>query len=199
MKAQMPRRAFLMGLLSVAPACAPPIERVDLIHPSELPVPAEYEPRLIDAPGYAARELHVFPDTFTLLWTHRGGRATRYVVGIGRPGRYYSGSFYVGEKREWPMWTPTAAMLRDKPELYGQFAAGMPGGPDNPLGARAFYLYRSNGKDSLLRIHGTHDVRGLGREVSNGCVRMANAHVVPLYSEVPIGTRVVLHTPGELG
>ena len=182
-----------MGLLSVAPACAPPLEQVDLTHPSELPLPSEYEPRLVDASGYAPGELHVFPDTFTLLWTHPGGRATRYVVGIGRPGRYYSGSFYVGDKREWPAWTPTTAMIRDNPDLYGPYAAGMPGGRDNPLGARAFYLYRSNGRDSLLRIHGTHDVRGLGREVSNGCVRMANSHVIPLYSEVPIGTRVVLH------
>lgn len=183
----------MMGMLATVPACAPLPKEAEPIHPSELPIPVEYEPRLVDAPDLAPGEIHVFPDTFTLLWTHPGGRATRYVVGIGEPGRYYSGRFHVGDKREWPSWTPTKAMIRRDPELYGPHAAGMPGGPDNPLGARALYLYRSNGSDSLLRIHGTRDVRGLGQQISNGCIRMANNHVIQLYNEVPFGTRVVLH------
>lgn len=187
------RRTFSIGLLAVVPACGAPTWEAEPVHPSDLPVPPEFEPSLVETPGLAARELHVYPDDFSLLWTHPGGQATRYTVGIGRPGRYFSGSFYVGDKREWPAWTPTAAMLRSEPDLYGPYAGGMPGGPDNPLGARALYLYRANGSDSLLRIHGTNDVRGLGHEISNGCVRMANTHVTELYADVAIGTRVVLH------
>lgn len=189
----MQRRSFMLGLLSCS-ACAPLPDEVTPIHPSELPLPEEYQPRLVDAPDLAPGEIHVYPETFSLLWTRPGGQAMRYVVGIGEPGRYYSGRFRVGDKREWPRWTPTKAMIRREPEIYGPHAAGMPGGPDNPLGARALYLYRSNGTDSLLRIHGARDVRGLGREVSNGCVRMANAHVIQLYPEVPLGTTVVLHS-----
>jgi lipoprotein-anchoring transpeptidase ErfK/SrfK len=189
----MRRRAFLIGSLAILPACD--AELWDWVPPpvGDASVPPQLRPRIVEAPDLPAREIHVYPESFALLWTRPGGKAIRYVVGIGRPGRYVSGRYYVGDKREWPRWTPTAAMIRREPELYGPVAGGLPGGPDNPLGARALYLYRPGGGDSLLRIHGTPDNRGLGRQVSNGCVRMANAHVIQLYSEVPVGTRVVLH------
>ncbi len=156
-------------------------------------IPKGQEARIVDIrAGFAAGELHVDPGQFALYWTLPDGRAIRYPVGIGAEGRYYSGTFRVGRKAEWPRWTPTKAMIRREPELYKQHAAGMAGGPGNPLGARALYLYNGN-RDSLLRIHGTHRSFTVGTRVSNGCVRMFNSHVVDLYNRVPKGTRVVLH------
>ena len=149
--------------------------------------------RIVPFLGYSPYEIHVFPEEFALYWTLPGEQARRYLVGIGQPGRYIGGTYHVGDKREWPSWTPTRAMIAREPDLYKPYAAGMPGGPGNPLGARALYLYRSNGTDSYLRIHGTPNPRGLGQRISNGCVRMANSQVIDLYNEVPLGTRVVLH------
>ncbi|APE44820.1 hypothetical protein BOO69_16500 [Sulfitobacter alexandrii] len=142
--------------------------------------------------GFAPGEIHVDPGQFALYWTLDGGKAIRYPVGIGKEGRYYSGTFRVGRKAEWPRWTPTKNMIRREPHIYAKHAAGMPGGGPNPLGARALYLY-NGGRDSLLRIHGTPQPENVGRAVSNGCVRMINAHVIDLANRVPNGTRVVLH------
>ena len=137
-------------------------------------------------------EIHVDPGQFALYWTLEGGKAIRYPVGIGRAERYASGTFRVGRQADWPRWTPTKNMIRREPQLYAKYAAGMAGGGNNPLGARALYLY-SDGRDSLLRIHGTPRPQNVGAAVSNGCVRMINAHVVDLGNRVPNGTRVVLH------
>jgi lipoprotein-anchoring transpeptidase ErfK/SrfK len=83
---------------------------------------------------------------------------------------------------------------RARAALYAQFAGGMPGGPDNPLGARALYLYRG-GADSMLRIHGTPQPWSIGTSASSGCVRLVNDHVMQLYENVPLGTRAILHSP----
>ena len=190
----MQRRMMIFGALAALSGCAGP-DTVGLVPaPGTAPL-ADWPPPPVevDFPGRPAGEIHVYPDEFALYWTQPGGRARRYMVGIGRDGRYVSGSFHVGDKREWPSWTPTQAMIRREPELYGPHAAGMPGGPDNPLGSRALYLYRANGTDSYLRIHGAPDPRGVGQRISNGCVRMSNEQVEELYELVPIGTRVVLH------
>ena len=190
----MKRRAFFTGTISVLAGCAGPLpDTVSLEPVSAIPEPQAPLPSVVDFPGFREGELHVFPGEYALYWTLPEGRARRYVVGIGLPGLYQSGTFKVGDKREWPSWTPTRAMIKRDPDLYAQHAGGMPGGPGNPLGARALYLYRSNGTDSLLRIHGTHDLRGLGQQISNGCVRMANSQVIELYQTVPIGARAVLH------
>jgi lipoprotein-anchoring transpeptidase ErfK/SrfK len=84
-------------------------------------------------------------------------------------------------------------MLARDPEKYGPFAAGMPGGPDNPLGARALYLFDEAGGDTMLRIHGTNDPNTIGTAVSNGCARLTNDDVIALYDVVPTGTVVFLH------
>lgn len=141
------------------------------------------------APG----QLHVVPRDFALYLITEPGRALRYPVGIGRPGLYVPGTFRVGAKKAWPNWTPTAGMLRREPEVYAPYRRGVEGGLTNPLGARALYLYRPGGGDSLLRIHGTPDPTGIGREVSNGCARLVNAHAIHLYERVAVGARVVLH------
>lgn len=142
--------------------------------------------------GLAPGEIHVDPGQFALYLTLENGQAIRYPVGIAREGRYISGTFRLAHVREWPSWTPTANMIRREPHIYAKHAAGMPGGPDNPLGARALYLHRGS-RDSLLRIHGTPRPDLVGRRVSNGCVRMINEHVIDLVERVQTGARVVLH------
>ncbi len=159
----------------------------------EYQIPDDQKARIVRIrDGFAPGEIHVDPGQFALYWTLEGGKAVRYPVGIGKEGRYYSGTFRVGRKAEWPRWTPTKNMIRREPHIYAKHAAGMPGGGPNPLGARALYLYKGN-RDSLLRIHGTPQPENVGRAVSNGCVRMINAHVIDLANRVPNGARVVLH------
>ena len=140
------------------------------------------------APG----EVHVDPATFSLYWTLPGNRAIRYAVGIGRGNLYESGEFYVGAKKVWPSWTPTPEMIERDPDQYLQFKDGVPGGPDNPLGARALYLFVPGRGDTFLRIHGTNAPRTIGTAVSNGCVRLINPQIQHLYEQVPLNTRVVL-------
>jgi lipoprotein-anchoring transpeptidase ErfK/SrfK len=112
-----------------------------------------------------------------------GGVAIRYGIGVGRPGFSWAGVKTVSMKREWPDWRPPAEMLRRRPDLPSY----MPGGLDNPLGARALYL-----GSSLYRIHGTNEPHTIGRAVSSGCIRMLNEDVVDLYERVRVGTRVVV-------
>jgi lipoprotein-anchoring transpeptidase ErfK/SrfK len=161
--------------------------------PPGFEIPVDWWPRYVPTAGVAPWEIHVLPDRFALLWTLPDDRALRYQVGIGRAGLYEPGSFVVGAKKQWPSWTPTDEMIEREPDLYAPHAEGMPGGPDNPLGARAIYLFTDAGYDTFLRIHGTNDPTGLGRRVSNGCVRLMNIHVADLYERVPIGTPVTLH------
>lgn len=156
-------------------------------------IPKQHQARIVRIrSGFAPGEIHVDPGQFSLYWILEDQKAVRYPVGIGRPGLYHSGTFTVGRKAEWPRWTPTKAMIRREPEKYLPYENGMAGGPDNPLGARALYLYTGN-RDTLLRIHGTPQPHTMGTRQSNGCVRMINAHAIDLYNRVPNGTRVVLH------
>ncbi|HVK91022.1 MAG TPA: L,D-transpeptidase [Mycoplana sp.] len=117
-----------------------------------------------------------------------GGRAMRYGVAVGEEGLNFKGVASIGRKAEWPSWRPTADMIRRKPRLQ-EFAAGVDGGPHNPLGAAALYLY-SGGRDTMYRLHGTNEPWLIGHAVSNGCVRLTNDDIVDLYSRCPIGTRV---------
>ena len=119
-----------------------------------------------------------------------GGWATRYGVGVGQAGLSLKGNASVGHKAVWPSWTPTENMMRRKPRLV-QYAGGVPGGPDNPLGARALYLYR-NGQDTMYRLHGTNEPWSIGRAVSSGCVRLLNDDIIDLYERTPVGTSVVI-------
>ena len=160
-------------------------------------MPEEYEPTLvrIDA-GLPAGEIHVLPNRFQLYWTLPDGEAIRFTIGVGRPGLYHDGAFTVGDKREWPRWQPTDEMIARDPDAYARYADGMPGGIDNPLGARALYLFDAEGRDSYLRIHGTNDPRTIGTAVSNGCARLTNDHITQLYDLVPVGTPVFLYRQG---
>lgn len=126
------------------------------------------------------------------LYLMRGdGTAVRYGVGVGREGIALRGRAVIGRRAEWPNWTPTANMIRRDPEKNGPWAGGMPAGLDNPLGARALYLYRGN-TDTMFRIHGTNEPWSIGQAVSSGCVRMINHDVIDLYNRVGPGTSVLV-------
>lgn len=116
--------------------------------------------------------------------------AMRYGVGIGREGFAWSGHGYIGRKQEWPTWTPPAAMIEREPELE-QYRNGMEPGLENPLGARALYIF-ADGRDTLYRLHGNPDETSIGRAVSSGCVRLLHQDVIDLYRRVPVGTDVVV-------
>jgi lipoprotein-anchoring transpeptidase ErfK/SrfK len=124
-----------------------------------------------------------------LYYVLGGGRAIRYGIGVGRQGYSLAGSAYIGRKAEWPSWTPTPNMIRRDPGKNLKYAGGMPGGLNNPLGARAIYLYQG-GNDTLFRIHGTNQPASIGHAMSSGCVRMLNHDVIDLYERVKVSGRV---------
>jgi lipoprotein-anchoring transpeptidase ErfK/SrfK len=112
------------------------------------------------------------------------GKALKYGIGVGRDGFRWSGQHKISRKAEWPGWTPPAAMRKRVPDL----PAYMPGGPDNPLGARAMYI-----GSTLYRIHGTSEPWTIGQAVSSGCIRLTNEDVTDLYERVRVGATVVVH------
>ena len=151
------------------------------------------------------------PGSHFLYLVQGDGQAIRYGVGVGGEGFGWSGVAMVHSKQEWPDWRPPAEMLERKPELIEhmtklgetgldcpaviapqlQSGIGMPGGPDNPLGARALYLWQGN-KDTLYRIHGTNEPWTIGHSVSAGCIRMTNEDVADLYDRIPVDTKVIV-------
>jgi len=128
------------------------------------------------------------PPNHFLYLVFENGTAIRYGVGVGREGFAWSGDARIQAKREWPMWHPPKEMMARDPEA-AKWPDGMPGGPGNPLGARAMYLYQGK-VDTLYRIHGTTQPWSIGKSLSSGCIRLINQDIIDLYSRVPIGTRV---------
>lgn len=127
-----------------------------------------------------------------LYFVEGNGKAVRYGVATGAEAYGWSGTAKVERKAEWPRWMPPADMIERWPHLKPVVAAGgLSGGPDNPLGARALYLYE-NGKDTLYRIHGTNEPEKIGRSVSSGCIRMRDIDVIDLYERVKLGAKVVV-------
>jgi lipoprotein-anchoring transpeptidase ErfK/SrfK len=126
-----------------------------------------------------------------LYLVEANGKAVRYAVGVGRTeGTNFRGSAVIGRKEKWPHWTPTAHMMAAMPR-YRRYAGGIDGGPDNPLGARALYLYR-DGHDTFFRLHGTTEPESIGQAVSSGCIRLFNQDIIDLYNRVPVGTHVTV-------
>ncbi len=159
----MKRRDFMAGIgaaqvvLSSIPtvALAHGVQAYDAMVPvAELPT--DYLPREVTLeeplPPF---EIHVEPSQFALYWTLPEGRAMRYTVEIGRQGLYHTGEYYIGAKKEWPSWTPIPAMIRRNPGAYARYADGMPGGPTNPLGAWALYLFSARAR-RYLSAHSRH-------------------------------------------
>ncbi|MDO5658557.1 MAG: L,D-transpeptidase [Paracoccus sp. (in: a-proteobacteria)] len=143
-----------------------------------------------------ANTIVVDPYARLLYHVHGNGMATRYGVAVGTAGRNFAGTGVIQRKAAWPSWTPTPNMVRTQPELYAPLAGGMAGGPDNPLGSRALYLYQ-NGRDTYYRIHGTLDPSSIGKATSAGCIRMFNQDAIDLYERISTGTRVVVRTQAE--
>ncbi|MFM2354817.1 MAG: hypothetical protein RLZZ528_553 [Pseudomonadota bacterium] len=137
--------------------------------------------------------IHVISSKHFLYYIARKGVAIRYGVAVGRAELVYRGAATVGAMKEWPTWKPTPEMVARSPEKYAKYAETvMPGGPNNPLGARAIYLFEGE-RDTAIRIHGTTEPNSIGKSVSNGCLRMVNEHVIDLYARVQLGTPVTVY------
>ncbi len=123
-------------------------------------------------------------------------KAMRYGIGVGRSGFQWSGVAKIGRKAEWPAWHPPKEMIARELKQYGRrLPEVMKGGPENPLGARAMYLYQ-NGRDTLYRIHGTNQPWTIGHNVSSGCIRLRNEDVIDLYKRVKVGAKVIVKKGG---
>jgi len=188
------RHLLLSGLTTLGPIGSG--AQAQDSHEGSEALPPDFAPRIVPIQaGLPPGEIHVDPDRFALYWTLSDQTAIRCDCGIGRPGLYEPGAFSVGAKKEWPSWTPTPDMIAREPEHYARYSEGMPGGPDNPLRARALYLFTPERGDTFLRIHGTDAPETIGTAVSNGCARLVNAQIMELYNLVPLDTRVALYSP----
>jgi len=153
----------------------------------------DYLPRVVEfRDELLVGALIVDPDLLELYHVTAPQSGMLYSVGVGRGDLYEAGTFTVGAKKRWPSWTPTQDMIDRNPDQYARYAKGMPGGPGNPLGSRALYLFDEVGNDSFLRIHGTPEPWTVPSAVSNGCVRLVNEHVELLYDSVELGAPVFL-------
>ena len=137
--------------------------------------------------SYGAGTIIVNTSERRLYYTLGNGRAIKYGIGVGREGFTWAGSNRISRKAEWPGWTPPPQMSRREAAKGRKLPAYMPGGPENPLGARALYL-----GSTLYRIHGTNQPWTIGQAMSSGCIRMANDDVMHLYELAGVGTRVVV-------
>ena len=191
-KGPMTRRTFVVGVGATAA-----MPQAALAHKVKLP--ERFLPQLVNTRrrDWKAGSVHVIPDDFFLYLMLQEGMAIRYGVGVGRKGLYEPGTFTVARKAKWPWWRPTNAMIRREPHKYARYKDGLKGGPNNPLGARALYLYDDAGRDTYLRIHGTNEPHTIGSAVSNGCARLTNEHVKDLYERVEIDARVHLYPKGS--
>ena len=138
----------------------------------------------------------VDPYARNLYYVMPGGQAMRYTIAVGRAGLGFQGNAVINRKQEWPSWTPTANMVRTFPEMYREYAGGLPGGLINPLGARALYLYRG-GRDTYYRIHGTRENSSIGKATSAGCIRLFNQDAIDLYNRINLGTPVRVRSRSE--
>ncbi len=180
--------AFVVGAGFAAPAKAEidPLTRQPLMSVQEgFKAQATAIPREIVTYNsrYAPGTILVDTRERRLYFVLSSTQAIRYGVGVGRPGFEWSGTKTVTRKAEWPTWTPPPQMLKRRPDL----PRFMPGGPDNPMGARALYL-----GSTLYRIHGSNEPETIGQAVSSGCIRMLNEDVIDLYERARVGSRVVV-------
>ncbi|MGI3903420.1 MAG: L,D-transpeptidase [Janthinobacterium lividum] len=132
----------------------------------------------------------VDPKNFYVYRIEGDGAATRYGANVGRDGFLWSGDAYVGRKSEWATWTPPKEMIQRQPEA-AKYARGMPGGLDNPLGARTLHLYQ-NGKYTLYTIYASSEPDSIGTGRTSGCVGLLSQDMIDLYSRTPVKTKVVV-------
>ena len=184
------RRAFVASTLAAAalPQTVFAQAKTFTLNPRFAPQEVNFDAQ------YAPGQLIVLPRAHFLYFVTDSGRARRYGVGVGKAGLEFSGTATIALKREWPTWRPTNEMIERDPRTYAKFVDNdyvQPGGPGNPLGARALYLFQ-NGVDTYYRIHGTIEPQSIGRSVSNGCIRMIHDHVLDLSNRVPGGKVVTV-------
>jgi lipoprotein-anchoring transpeptidase ErfK/SrfK len=156
-------------------------------------IPEMYRRHVVDfhrkeAPG----TIVVDTDARYLYFVLAPGKAIRYGVTVGEDAQIWSGVAKIGSMTEWPSWTPTPG----EHQRLGNIPKFVSGGPHNPMGARALYLF-ANGKDTLFRIHGTNQPEYIGSAISSGCIRMTNEDVIDLYNRVKVGNPVVVLAPGQ--
>jgi len=163
---------------------AAPYEKVNIPEPYKRHIVTYHRK---EAPG----TIVVDSDSRYLYYVLDGGKAIRYGVTVGEEALAWSGVAKIGRKAEWPTWTPTADIKKrmDVPNFVS-------GGPQNPMGARALYLYAGN-KDTLYRIHGTNQPEYIGQAISSGCIRMTNEDVIDLYNRAKEGSVVVVLAPNQ--
>ncbi len=162
------------GAPTSAPKSARPGQRSSGIARQVVSYPTKYKPGTIVVETQQHRLYYVMPN----------GQAMAYGIGVGRDGFRWAGQHTITRKAEWPGWTPPAQMRKRVPDL----PAYMPGGPDNPLGARALYIGAT-----LYRLHGTSEPWTIGHNVSSGCIRLTNDDIIDLYNRVAVGSMVVVH------
>jgi len=170
-----------------------PRDRALLAHArySRASIPDKYQRQIVsysrtEAPG----TIVVDTDARLLYFVLPGGKAIRYGVTVGEEAQAFSGVAKVGKKAEWPDWIPTADIQR----RLGPYPARVAGGPDNPLGSRAIYLFQGS-RDTLFRIHGTNQPEYIGQAISSGCIRMTNEDVIDLFNRVRMGATVIVLAP----
>lgn len=152
-------------------------------------IPERFRARIVQVqPGLPVNSIHIVPQSYNLFFILPGDRAIRYGVAIGQEGLYWRGQATIARKVEWPSWRPTDEMIERNPNAYAKYADGMPGGPENPLGARALYFFQGD-QDTAIRVHGTILPASIGSSASNGCFRMYNSHVIDLYNRTPLGVQ----------
>lgn len=182
---------------ATAGADAPP-EMIVAAPESRFPAGLNIAPQFYPVVVNVRRDLEVgsiivLSNAHFLYYIVKPGRAIRYGVAVGKAELVFRGEAVVGKKVEWPSWKPTPEMVERNPAAYAKYAEkGMEGGPRNPLGARAIYLFQ-DGRDTAIRIHGTVEPNSIGHSVSNGCLRMVNAHVIDLYNRVELGAQVTVY------
>ena len=161
-------------------------------------VPQEFQRQIVDFPSTEAPGTVIInPATKHLYFITGNNKAIRYGIAVGKAGFQWSGEALVTNRRNWPTWTPPPEMIERKPEL-SKWEKGQPGGPSNPLGARALYL-TTNGVDYGYRIHGTPEWWSIGKNASSGCIRMINQDVIDLFNRVPDNAKVIVLTAsGEM-
>ena len=160
---------------------------------AQVSIPEEYRRHIVSYPRKeSAGTIVVDSDSRFLYYVLPQGQAIRYGITVGEDALRWSGVAKVGNMTEWPGWTPTPS----EHARLGPLPAHVSGGPHNPMGARALYLYES-GKDTLYRIHGTNQPEYIGHAISSGCIRMTNEDAIDLYNRVKIGTPVVVLARGQ--
>jgi|SRR3989344_4894480 len=179
----------------------------DPVPPAEVGVPlrltalsaAEVAPRprvpVVQLEQYGRDSIVINTRGYKLYYTDAGGTVHSYDVGVGKAGFEWSGEAYVKSKQEWPAWNPPKEMIAREHSRGRFIPTHMEGGPGNPLGARALYLFdaKNRNKDTYYRIHGTNDPKSIGKAMSSGCIRLLNRDITDLYRRVNPGkTKVVV-------